>query len=45
MLTLRLAVGFKFAQVRAPASPHKTDLAATALHFVLAISKVNGYLR
>lgn len=44
MLTLRLVVGFKFARTGAPASPRKTDLAATALDSVLAIYKANSYL-
>lgn len=37
VLTLRLAGGFKFARVRTPAAPPRTDLAASALHFVLAV--------
>lgn len=44
VLTLRLVVGFKFAQTGAPASPIKTDLAATTLDSVLAIYKANSYL-
>lgn len=37
VLTLRLAGGFKFARARAPAAPPRTDLAASALHFVFAV--------
>ena len=44
VLTLRLLVGFKFARTGAPASPRKTDLAATASDSVLAIYKANSYL-
>ena len=32
----------KYAQAKAPAPPHKTDLAAPALHFVLAICEANS---